>query len=51
MSKAPIEMVKESIKLYEDSQFRLEAEILSLQKRTRVAERNLFYVKNLKQKF
>lgn len=51
MSQEPIKMVKETIKHYEDSQSRLEAEILSLQEKTRVAEKNLFDVKNIKQKF
>ena len=51
MSKGPIEMVKEAIKHYEDSQLRLESVIVGLQKSTKVAEQELIDMKALKQQF
>ena len=51
MSKEPIEMVKETIKHYEDSQSRLESEIVGLRNRIEKAEKEVSQVKNIKQSF
>ncbi|TET41743.1 MAG: hypothetical protein E3J60_03855 [Dehalococcoidia bacterium] len=51
MSKEPIEMVKETIKNYADSQSRLESEIVGLRNKIEKAEKEVSQVKNIKQSF